>query len=158
MSRMARPQIHDALLRQQGKTREQSQHAPRPARVRYTVSTVGVGESRLTGTKAIDFGALMLDEPSFSFGVIAVDSLSVGQLPLCTATVIRWLKNDNGAYIGAEVAFKVECAKTNVHLKFSLTFEGTTLRSTLGNGTGTTLDTGTNSFSGSTLAVNTGTL
>lgn len=153
--RMARAEIHTALLAQQSKTREVSQHTPRPARVRYSVSTVGVGESRLTGTQAIDFGALMLDEPSFSFGIVAVDSLSVGQLPLCTAIVTKWIKNDNGAYTGAEVAFKVECAKSNVHLKFSLTFEGSTLRSTLGNGTTTTAAATTNSYTGDLSAVNT---
>lgn len=156
MTRAVRSEIHDALLRQQGKTREASQHAPRPARVRYNVSTVGVGESRLTGTKAIDFGALLLDEPSFSFGVVAVDTLAVGQLPLCTATVTRWIMNSNGAYIGAEVAFKVECAKTNVHLKFSLTFEGTALRTTLGNSSSTASTT--NDYSGDLSAVNTSAL
>lgn len=155
---MTRSTIHTSMQQQAARQREQSQHSPRPARVRFQVNTVGVGESRLSGTKAIDFGALMLDEPSFTWGVQGVDSLSVGQLPLCTAIVTRYLTNDNGVYTGAEVAFKVECAKSDVHLKFSLTFEATTMRSTLGNGTSSTVSTTSNTFSGDLSAVNTSNL
>lgn len=145
-----RPEVHAVLLKQAARQREISQHLPRPARVRFGVLTKGVGETRLTGTKALDFGALMLDPPTFSFGVEAMEPLKNGQLPLATAIVLSYKKNVNGAYIGADVAFKVECAKSDVQLKFDLTFEASTLRSTLGNGTDTQTTTATNGFGGST--------
>lgn len=132
MTQAAQSNMHQAMLKQAGKQREQSQHLPRPARVRFSVNTNGVGETRLTGTKALDFGALMLEEPTFTSGLVAVDSLGDGQLPQCTAIVLKYKQNANGAYTGAEVAFKVDCVKSNVKLKFSLTFEGTTMRSTMG--------------------------
>jgi hypothetical protein len=148
MPAQIRPEIHVALQRQAGKQREISQHLPRPARVRFAVKTKGVGETRLTGVKALDFGALMLDEPTFSFGVVAQEPLQIGQLPLCTATVLSYTKNTNGAWVGAEIAFKVECAKSDVQLKFDLTFEASTLRSTIGNGTNTSTSTATNDYTG----------
>lgn len=145
---MIRPEIHTAMLRQAGKQREISQHLPRPARVRFAVKTKGVGETRLTGVKSLDFGALMLDEPTFSFGVVAEEPLGAGQLPLATAVVLSYKKNANGAWVGCDIAFKVECAKSDVNLKFDLTFEASTLRSTVGNGTSTQTATATNDYSG----------
>lgn len=144
-----KPEIHVALMRQAGKQREVSQHLPRPARVRFAVKTKGVGETRLTGTKSLDFGALMLDEPTFTFGVVAEEPLKQGQLPLATAIVTAYKKNTNGAWVGCEIAFKVECAKSDVRLKFDLTFEASTLRSTVGNGTNTSASTATNEYTGS---------
>lgn len=148
----ARSTMHADMQRQAAKQREQSQHQPRPSRVRFSVRTSGVGESRLQGTRSLDFGAFMLDEPSFSFGVVAVTPLGPGQLPQATAVVLRFIKNGNGLYTGADVAFKIACTKSDVRLKFSLTFEGTTIRSTVGTGTTTTTDAprGTNVYSGST--------
>jgi hypothetical protein len=143
---LIKPEVHTALLRQAGKQREVSQHLPRPARVRFAVLTKGVGETRLTGAKALDFGALMLDEPTFSFGVVAMEPLASGQLPLATAVVMTYKKNNNGAWVGAEVAFKVESAKSDVQLKFDLTFEASTLRSTVGNGTSNKTSTATNDY------------
>lgn len=139
------------MLRQAGRQREVSQHLPRPARVRFAVRTKGVGETRLVGAKGLDFGALMLDEPTFSFGVVADEPLKNGQLPLATATVLAYKKNANGAWVGADVAFKVECAKSDVQLKFDLTFEASTLRSTVGNGTNTAASTATNGYTGAGL-------
>lgn len=149
----ARAEVHSALLAHAGKAREQAQHQPRPARVRFSVNTVGVGETRMTGVKSLDFGALMLEQPSFSWGVVSRDPLQAGQLPLCTAIILGYKQNANGAYIGADIAFKVECAKADVHLQFSLTFEASTLRSTVGNGTSTSASTGTNKYSGGDPAV-----
>lgn len=143
-----KPEVHVSMLRQAGKQREVSQSTPRPARVRFAVKTKGVGETRLTGAKALDFGALMLDPPTFSFGVVAAEPLNNGQLPLVTATVLSYKKNANGAWVGAEVAFKIECAKSDVQLKIDLTFEASTLRSTVGNGTTTQAATGTNTYTG----------
>lgn len=129
--------IYGALNQQTARQREVMQHSPRPSRIRFSVQTSGVGETRLTGLHAIDFSALMLEEPSFSFGVVAVGSLPQGQLPLATATVLKWNLTKAGLYTGAELGFKVECANYAVRLKWSLTFEGSTLRASTGNGTGT---------------------
>lgn len=145
--------IHTSMQRQAARHRESSQASARPARVRISVQTVGAGESRLTGAKAIDFGALMLDEPTFSWGVVSNDSLAAGELPLCTATVLKWITNSNGAYTGAEVGLRVESAKNNVRLKFNLTFEATTIRSTAGNGTSASSVAATpNQYTGTTSA------
>lgn len=123
------------LQRQAGRARQDDQAAPRPARVRFSVKTQGIGESRLVNKQAIDFGAYMLDEPTFSFGVVALDSLQVGELPLAAATVLRWKLTSGGLWAGAEVGFRVESIKYNIRLVFSLTFEGSTMRSTIGTGT-----------------------
>lgn len=139
------------------RAREGDQAAPRPARVRFSVRTQGVGESRLVGAHAIDFGALMLDEPTFSFGVVTLDNLKVGELPLATATVLRW-KQTGGLWAGAEVGFRVESMRYTIRLVFNLIFEGSTMRSTVGTGTETlAAPRGTNVYRGQT-SVNTGAL
>lgn len=143
----ARSNMHQAMLKQSGKQREQSQHLPRPARVRFSVKTTGVGETRLTGTKSLDFGALMLEEPTMSWGVVALTPLTTGQLPQCTAVVLKYHTNSNGSYVGADVAFKVDSANSKIKLKFNVTFEGSTLRSTLGS-TPSTNATGDNAYQG----------
>lgn len=143
-----RSEIHTAMQRQASRHREANQSQPRPARVRFSVRTKGVGEIRLVGAKGIVFGALMLEEPTLSFGVVADEPLQLGQLPLATAVVLGWKKNANGVYLGADMGFKVECAKSDVQLRFDLSFEGSTMRSTFGHGTSTTTDTGKNQFGG----------
>ncbi len=111
--------------------REIAQAVPRASRVRFIVNVTGVGETRLP---FVGFGAFMLDEPTFSFGVIARTPLTVGQLPLATATVTKWRRNSRGMYVGAEVGFRIESIEMNTRLKFSLTFEATALRTTAGLG------------------------
>lgn len=141
--------LHQDFAGQAAKQRELAQHQPRPSRVRFTVRTTGGGESRLQGKGALSFGAHMLDEPSFSFGVQAIGPLTAGQLPQATAVVLRYLTNSGGLYTGAEVGFTVSCAKADVGLKFSLTFEGTTLRSTVGSDASTaTAPHGVNYYQG----------
>lgn len=142
--------IHHHLNRQAARQRETNQAVPRPARVRFSVKTSGIGESRLVGKKAISFGAYMLDEPTFSFGVVAGGPLKVGELPLATATVLNWQRTASGLYAGAEVAFKVESMLYTIRLKFSLTFEGSTLRTTDGQGTGTQVAATDNVYKGAT--------
>lgn len=146
------------LQRQAGRARQDDQAAPRPARVRFSVKTQGIGESRLVNKQAIDFGAYMLDEPTFSYGVVALDPLQVGELPLATATVLRWKLTSGGLWAGAEVGFRVESMRYTIRLMFNLTFEGSTMRSTLGTGTETLVaPRGTNVYRGET-SINTGTL
>lgn len=150
--------IASHLQTRTSRAREGDQASPRPARVRFSVGTQGVGESRLVGAHAIDFGALMLDEPTFSFGVVTLDNLKVGELPLATATVLRWKQTAAGLWAGAEVGFRVESMRYTIRLVFDLTFEGSTMRSTVGTGTETLAATrGTNVYRGQT-AVNTGAL
>jgi hypothetical protein len=142
-------QIHQHLSRQSARVRENDQSIPRPARVRFSVKTQGVGESRLIGKQAIDFGAYMLDEPTMSFGVVTLDPLAVGDFPFATAIVLNWKTTETGLYAGAEMGFKVESMKYNIRLKFNLTFEASTMRVTIGNGTETlSAPRGTNTFNG----------
>lgn len=117
---------------QAARNRERAENLPRPARVRFNVNTVGIGESRLVGKSAVSFAAWMLEEPTFSWGVQTLDSLNPGELPLCTAIVLSYVRAKNGLYLGANLGFRVESGRFNVRLKFSLTFEGSTLRTTAG--------------------------
>ena len=126
------------LATQGNRQRERAQASARPARTRFTVATVGVGEHRLVGSTALDFGAFMLEEPTFSYGLIAAEPLGLGLLPLGTATVLTFLKNTQGnMWTGAEIGFYVQCSKPDVRLRWSLTFEASSMRSTFGTGTGT---------------------
>jgi len=142
--------IHHHLNRQAARARETNQAVPRPARVRFTVKTSGIGESRLTGKQAIAFGAYMIDEPTFSFGVVTITPLKVGELPLATATVLNWQRTAAGLWSGAEVGFKVESMLYTIRLKFTLTFEGSTMRTTAGQGTDTKVQATTNTYRGVT--------
>lgn len=110
--------------------REQSQAVARPARVRYSVRVQGVGETRLTGRSAINFGSFMIEEPTFTSGVISRTELENGEIPLATAIVLDWKRNDQGMYVGAEMGFQVDSGNPNIVLVFSLTFEGVALRTT----------------------------
>lgn len=143
--------IHAALRSAQSRDRTDSGAQPRPARVRFAISTSGIGESRLVGANAITFGAYMVEEPTFSYGCVAIDSLTTGQLPLATATVLNWQKTAQGLYAGAEVGFKVESNLYTIRLKFTLTFEGATMRTTVGTGADTlSAPRSTNTYQGST--------
>lgn len=128
--------LHAQVQRVTARQREQAQHAPRPARVRFTIRTSGTGETRLLGGAALKFGAQLIEEPSFSWGAVAGEPLGPGQLPLCTAIVLNYLVTPNGMYYGAQMGFKVESAKYDIRMKYSLTFEATTLRSTAASGGG----------------------
>lgn len=123
------------IVRQTARQREHAQANPRPSRVRFKVRVSGVGETRLQGASALKFGATMLEEPSFTFGCVAKTPLAPGELPLATAIVTKWLKTANGLWYGAEVGFKIESAASTMAMHFSLTFEGSTLRSTASHGT-----------------------
>lgn len=115
-----------------GKQRETAQAQPRPSRVRINCLVTGVGETRLKGAKAIKFNTAMLEAPTFSFGVVAIDTVAAGQMPLATAVVLSWTRNSRGMYTGAEMGFIVESTRTNIRLRFTLTFEGVALRTTAG--------------------------
>jgi hypothetical protein len=144
----ARSEIYEHTQRVTARQRELAQHAPRPSRVRFTVRTSGTGETRLLGGAALTFGALLIEEPSFSWGAIAGEPLRAGQLPLCTAIVLNYLVTPGGQYYGAQMGFKVESAKFDIRMKYSLTFEATTLRSTAGNGTDQLVVRGQNAYQG----------
>lgn len=140
------------LARQAARKREVAEAIPRPARVRFAVKTTGIGETRMTGKQAIQFNANMIEEPTFSYGVVALSQLKVGELPLATATVLKWVLNDRGLYTGAEVGFRVESLLYTVVLKFTLTFEGSTLRTTHGQGTHSVLAAANNAYRGTAVS------
>lgn len=136
---------------QDSRRREVAQNLPRPARIRMTVATQGVGETRMLGKNGISFGAFLLEEPSFSFGVLLDQAHAPKNgLPVATATVLRWHTNKQGLYIGADVGLTVFCPfisssgvtgttsptdpTATMRLRFSLTFEANALRSTHGTG------------------------
>lgn len=125
---MAEVQIHHALALQAGRAREADQRSPRPARIRLSVKTVGIGETRLLGRSAVQFGASLLDEPSFTWGVQALGPVAANNLPICTAIVLRYLITGNRLYTGAEMGFRIDSDDSNIALQFSLTFEAATLR------------------------------
>jgi hypothetical protein len=116
-----------------GRNRNTQQAAARPARVRFMINVTGSGaaEARLEG---LNFGALMLEEPTFSWGLIALEVLPTGSVPLATACILSWQSNDNGIYTGADVGFRMQGDTETRRYKFSLTFEGSTLRSTANTG------------------------
>jgi hypothetical protein len=122
-----------------GRNRNTQEAVARPARVRFYVEVAGFGqaEARLG---LVNFGALMMEEPTFSSGVVALDTLAVGEIPLATAIVLSWVSNDNGIYTGAEMGFRISGGTTSHRFKISLTFEGSTLRSTANTGMNVTPD------------------
>lgn len=148
----AKVNIHEHMQTVTNKQREAAQAAPRPARVRFTIRTAGVGETRMLGGAALKFGAMLMEEPSFSFGLVAAEPLAGGQLPLATATVLRYLVTPSGLYYGAEIGFKVESSKYDIRLKYSLTFEAVTLRSTAHHGEDAIVARGQNTYRGQAAA------
>lgn len=127
----ARP-LHATVASITARQREQAQGQARQSRVRFFVVVTGVGETRLQGTQAVSFGCFMMEEPTFNFGCTAIGSLPEGALPMATATVLNYSVNAQGLYTAAEMGFKVESAKYDIRLRFSLTFEGIALRTTAG--------------------------
>lgn len=131
---MTTPQstAHSTLRAQAGRAIQMSESAPRSSRVRFSVVVTGTGETRLAGRQRIEFGTLMLEEPTFTFGVIANGEIPLGAMPQATAVVLSYARGRNNLYTAAEVGFRVVSSRSNISLKFSLTFEGTALRSTAG--------------------------
>lgn len=124
--------VHHTLMAQTSRTGQVMDSLPRTARVHVRVNVTGVGETRLYGHKHVQFGALMLEEPAFTFGIVARHSIGNGSMPYASAVVLGWHKNSNGLYTGADVGFKVMSANPKIALAFSLTFEGQTLRAATG--------------------------
>ena len=121
-----------------GRQREQQQAVARPCRVRFSVVVTGSGTASLVGGNGLAFNVWMLEEPSFTYGLIADEPLTDGQLPLATATVLSWRtldETENNArgqvWLGAEVGFHVQSSKADAKLRFSLTFEGYGMRSVI---------------------------
>ena len=117
-----------------GRDRNQREAIPRPARVRFfvNVTNVGAGEVRMNG---LSFGALILEEPTFSWGLTALDSLPADSVPLATACILGFITNDNGIYTGCNLGFRMSGSTAATYrYKFSLTFEGSTLRSVANTG------------------------
>lgn len=115
------------------RSREQSESLARPARIRFFVDVLGAGETRLTGRAALQFGAFMMEEPTLTWGVAngARNIIPAGQIPYCSAVVLGYQTTADGKFFsGAEMGFLVESGDPNIRLKFSLTFEGVTLRTT----------------------------
>jgi hypothetical protein len=125
---------YEAFADVAARNREARESVARPARVRFFIDIDGTGECRMEGKSGLLFGAHMLEEPSFSYGVIAKNEIPIGGVPLCSAVVLKWRKLKD-FYLGADIGFIVE-SSANVSLKFSLTFEGVTLRATLPSGVG----------------------
>lgn len=109
--------------------RVQSESLARPARIRFFARVTGTGETRLEGRAGIEFGAMMLEEPTFTWGAAATRSLAQGGIPILSAVVLRYHK-DGDFYSGADMGFVVESGDPRIVMNFSLTFEGTTLRTT----------------------------
>jgi hypothetical protein len=112
--------------------RETAQAQPRPSRVRVNCLVTGVGETRLKGAKAVQFNTAMLEQPTFSFGMVAIDNVGFGQIPVGSAVVLAWKRNSRGMYTGAEMGFVVQSTKPTIRIRFTLTFEGVSLRTTAG--------------------------
>lgn len=129
-----RLQLQRIAATKAGRVREQTQHVPKPAHIRFSVRTTGVGETRLVGRQGINFGAYLLDEPTFTWGVVAAGRLAPGELPFATAMVLKWIKNSGGFWVGADLGFVVQSEKDKIQLVFTLIFEASTLRSTAGTG------------------------
>lgn len=104
--------------------REHSQAQARPARIRMHVDVTGNGETRTE----LNFGTMMLEEPTFSWGSVLRSKTPKGFMPLTSAAVIEYLVDDRNFVIGAEMGFVIEGGLEAVRLQFTLTFEGIALR------------------------------
>lgn len=98
----------------------------RPTRLRFKVMVSGIGQTKLTGAKGINFGAFLLEEPSFVFGMVADGAIA--NVPLGSAMVLGW-KTDGKFWTGADLGFVIE-SDVPIKAAFSLIFEGTSLRIT----------------------------
>jgi hypothetical protein len=130
--------ISRAIEIRSGRQREQGQAVARPARVRFSIVSNGTGQARLVGNEALSFNAWILEEPSFTFGVIANNPIDENALPQATATVLGWRMLDptptsarGSVWLGAELGFRVESSQPDISVRFSLTFEGYVMRSFL---------------------------
>ncbi len=131
---MTEPQseLHHIAATRAARAREQSEAAPRNARLHFSALVTGAGESRLDGSKALKFGTLLMDEPAFTWGAVSTGPVPKGAVPVASAIVLRWIKGANGLYAGAELGFRIQSSQQRVALRFTLVFEGVALRSTAG--------------------------
>ena len=124
--------IYEPMRLLQARQRERNELLPRLAILTVVVRFTGTGQHSLSGDEALRFGALLLEMPSFSYGVVAPYGLG-GDMPLVSLAVTNWLVNDMGLYHGAELAARVwspEGSSADT-LDFHLIFSGSALRTTL---------------------------
>lgn len=121
--------IFESLEPARSRQTETREAQARPARSRFIVRTSGIGEIRMEGKQGLGFGAIMLEEPTFSFGIVSAGQLPPGNVPMACAVVLKW-RRQGQFWIGADMAFVIDASDLNTRLKFTLTFEGVTLRTT----------------------------
>lgn len=111
------------------KSREISQAVASSSDIRVRVEVKGEGEVQLTGAKGVVFGAMMLEEPHFTYGVVCAEGtpLNLG-IPTGLACVLAWKKTEN-FWIGADMGFLVT-NPTEKPLVFTCVFTGSALRTT----------------------------
>jgi hypothetical protein len=125
--------IYQPLRIAAARERERSELLPRLASLTQVIRFTGTGQHTLGGEQAVPFGALMLEVPTFTYGVVAPYGLA-GDLPLIAVAVTGWLVNAAGLYHGAEIAVRVhhpDSAAGSDVLEFHLMFTGVTLRTSL---------------------------
>lgn len=126
------PTPFDALERRAANQRNQAQASARPARVRFfaDVEGYGEGEVRFSGDNMLSFATYMLEEPLFTYGFRVLSNVRAGELPIASASVLRYEINDREFYTGADIGIRVRSHAERISLRFSLIFDGYALRST----------------------------
>jgi hypothetical protein len=136
--------ILEPFRRQQAFARERANAVPRDAYVVSTLHVQGTGVTRMEGDRAVPFHTLLLEEPRFSYGVVALSPVSDLLMPLCSALVTGYVTTDQGLYSAANIAAVVFIASSEgltaeqaakaaeIRVQFDLRFEGVAVRSTAG--------------------------
>lgn len=145
-------QIHRIAQAHAGRALQVTDSQPRQSRLHYLVRVTGIGETRLTGQRALQFGMLLLTRPAFSSGVIAEGQIPLNSMPLTSAMVLNYLTNSNGLYVGAELGFVIQPAEFgkpfSIPLQFTLAFEAAAMRTTAGVDGPLGVESGPNQFQG----------
>ncbi len=121
--------VWEVMRRHDAAQRLREQGLPTHTTVRFDQVT-GMGEARLIGSNALSFPFEFMEKPLFTYGCGLNRKPPQGGLPLSSAYVLRYIRNDRGYYVGAEMGFTSvfndirKLPDPGLRIEWSLSFEG----------------------------------
>jgi hypothetical protein len=103
---------------------ENAANGAQEATVRYWVETKNAGTAR---EAPFQFSVAFLNEPHMTHGFAVAVNHTFGSLfldPIGNATILQWVRNDRGHFIGVRMSYWADVPRRNPYVELAQTFDG----------------------------------
>lgn len=114
--------LRQAAIQHEEQRRAISENQAREAQVILRLRTVGSGV--LVLPDEVSFGIEFTAEPIVTHGCVLDTRVAAASLPLVTAGVYRWSRNDRGFYTGAHLFARVDTDVLSINVDHSIVVQG----------------------------------